>query len=269
MKASLKHLLPAPTRRWLRRAFGWRWFRGRYATWAEAARAAAGYDDAAILARVLSAARDVKAGRAAWERDGTTFARPEVNGPLLSVLREIAAAEGSRLDVIDFGGGLGSTWSQHREALAGVARVRWRVVEQPHYVAAAHEFADGSLSFHTSLASALATGPASVILLSSVLPYIAQPYGLLAEVNGAGLEHVIIDRTPFLAAGPGRLVVQHTPPELGGGSYPCWLFDRSAVIAALGPDYELKTEWPGADVIDPQVEYRGLYLRRLNPARAS
>lgn len=260
MKPRLKSIIPASVRHWLRLNFGWRWFRGDYAAWAEARAAAAGYDDAAVLARVLAATHEVRAGRAAFERDGVAFAEPAVNPPLLVALRAARTPAG-RLEVVDFGGALGSTWWQHRDALAGAA-VRWRVVEQPHYVSAGKEFADAVLGFHDSLDGALVGMEPSVILFSSVLPYVENPVGLLAEAARRGFKHVIIDRTPFVQGGRSRLVVQHTSPSLGGGSYPCWLFGREELLGPLAQHYQLLAEWPALDKLAPDVSHAGFHFRR-------
>ena len=258
-------LLPGPGVRWLRQRFGWRWFRGDYPDWAAARAASAGYDHAAVLARVLAATREVHAGRAHWERDGMAFSEPMGETPLLAALRQAVPASGRLLRVVDFGGALGSTWWQHRMALRAFARVKWRVVEQPHYVAAGGEFADDQLSFHLSLADALAADVPDVILLSSVLPYIESPLALLRDIAAQRPAHVIIDRTPLVCAGPTRLAVQHTPLELGGGSYPCWLFERSGLLAPLDGAYEVAAEWPGFDDLAPDIKHRGFHFRLRRP----
>jgi putative methyltransferase (TIGR04325 family) len=140
--------------------------------------------------------------------------------------------------------------------------VQWRVVEQPHYVIAGREFAGGSLFFHDSIAAAIGSDPPSVILLSSVLPYVESPQALLDEVVRRGFRHVIIDRTPLVRTGRTRLAVQHTPPDLGGGSYPCWLFDRGQLLTPLQAKYELAREWPALDDLAADVVHRGFYFRR-------
>ncbi len=236
------------------------WYSGPYSTWEDAQAASAGYGDEAILARVIAAARDVRAGRALWDRDGRTFTKPVLNEPLLRALRRVADAEGGRLDVVDFGGGLGSTWWQHREALGDVAR--WRVVEQPSFVAAGEEFATEVLTFHASLADAQHASRSPAILFSGVLPYLEKPLELLASLSGLGFSHVVLDRTPFVTASSDELVVQHTPPRLGGGSYPSWLFTRTSILSAIGSPFELLDEWHGSDDVDPRVQFAGLYARR-------
>lgn len=269
MKNLLKQVVPEPARRWWRRVRGPRLYHGNYASWAEVPADAKGYDDHAVLARVCAAARDVRAGRAAWDRDGVTFPNPMSNAPLLTALRAVAVAEGGRLDLVDFGGALGSTWWQHRLALADLGGVRWQVVERADFIAAGREFADQVLGFHATIEAALGAYPPRTILLSSVLPYLEHPYELLAEVVRRGFRHIIIDRTSFAADGRERLVVQHASPELGGGRYPCWVFSRSRLLESLGPEYALVAEWPGFDEVDPAVNYRGFHFQRTHPPHAA
>jgi len=257
----LKTIVPGGTRRWLRQTLGWRWLRGDHATWAGAKAASKGYDDPAIVERVRDATRAVRDGRAAWERDGVVFPEPWAHEPLLKALRHIAAAEGGKLEIVDFGGGLGSTWWQHRSWLADLECVRWRVVEQPALVAVGQaEFSHGVLSFHPTLDAA---GPTPAVLFSSVLQYLEYPHALLEQAVRRGVRHVIIDRTGFSRDGRDRIAVQFTPPALGRGSYPCRVFGRARLLEPLKKDYILAKEWPvGFDRLDRNVDYCGFYFQR-------
>jgi len=247
-----------------RRIFPWQWLRGDYASWAEARACATQADGAAHLRRVCQAAREVTEGRAAWDRDGVAFAEPDVHVPLLAALRRIAERSDGRLDLVDFGGGLGSGWRQHKAALADLKQVRWRVVELPEVVAVGtRDFADTVLSFHDSLEAAMGANVPNAILLSSVLPYLERPQEPLAWAASKGFGDVIVDRTPFVVSGGERIAVQHTPPSLGGGSHPCRIFSRASFLGAWSQDYELVAEWTVPfDRIDPSVEHRGFHFRR-------
>jgi putative methyltransferase (TIGR04325 family) len=260
LKAVLHVLLPPTAVRRMRRFRLRRVFTGDYRTWASARMASDGYDDQAVLQKVRAATREVVAGRALWERDGIAFNSPEVNEPLLTALREIAAREGNRLELIDFGGALGSTWRQHRAALGGLVAVRWRVVEQPHFVEAGREFADEILSFHTTLRDALAAGAASTVLYSGVLPYLEQPTATLHEAADLGIRHILLDRTSCAIDGRERIAVQRPPAKLGG-AYPCWLFNRDRLISPLRSHYELRQEWTSFDDY-PGVDFRGFHFQR-------
>lgn len=266
MKAAVRKfartVLPESLRRWWRRRFGWCWFHGDFSTWAEAKVRTKGYEDQTGFDRVVEAARAVRAGRAVWDRDGMPFNEPELHHPLLQALNVVASENGGRLELVDFGGALGSTWWQHRQALAGVV-VSWRIVEQAALVdAGRREFTAGPLSFHTTLSEALAARHVQVLLLSGVLSYLEAPHALLADVIDQGIPHVILDRTPLVTGDRDRLVVQSTPPELGGGSYPCWLFERERLLAPLRAHYELVAEWPvDFDRVDGTVTYHGFHFR--------
>jgi len=263
LKAKLRAILPPAFVALVRVLRRRRVLLGRYRTWAEARAASKGYDDGAVFEKVLLATRAVVEGRAKWDRDGAVFDNGELNEPLLAVLRRIAGKEGGVLDLVDFGGALGSTWRQHRLALADVSEIRWRVVEQAHYVEAGKPFADSTLSFHRDLNSVLDEGGASTLLLSSVLPYIESPRVLLASAVVKGMRHIVIDRTSFAVDGQEQIVVQQAPAELGGGSYPCWLFNRVKLFEPMEGCYRLEREWQALDDVDPRAVYRGFHFERI------
>jgi putative methyltransferase (TIGR04325 family) len=271
MKEAAKKIARTPPVLALRRAwqrmFSPRWFQGSYESWSQARSASAGYDEASILERVRAAGRAVKTGRAAWDRDGVTFAEPAVHAPLLAVLGTIARERMGRLDLVDFGGGLGSTWRQHRPALADLA-VHWCVVEQAHVVAAGREeFTGEGLSFEPTLAAAVARVSPSVVLFSSVLQYLEKPWEVLAEaVATSGVRHIIIDRLPLWSGKGDWLTVQRTPRDLGGGGYPAWVFSRTSILAPLNDRFECVAEWPGFDDVDRRVTYHGFHFSRKEVA---
>ena len=215
---------PPMLRRLVRRMRSRCGFSGDYASWAEAHAASAGYDVPAILEKTMVAARAVRDGRAAWERDSVTFAEPAAHWPLLACLLCAATAAGGRLHILDFGGAFGSAWWQHRSWLDGI-EVKWAVVEQPRLVEAGRrEFANGTLQFFETMDAACEGGQPTVLLLSSVLPYIEAPHAMLTDVTRRGFRHIIIDRTGFVAGERDRLTRQRVPPAIYDASYPCWFF---------------------------------------------
>ena len=262
----LRSLLPPLAMRWLRRWCGQTSrFNGNFATWADARRASTGYDSTLILERVLAATREVRAGRAAFERDSVRFEQLETNHPLLAGLLYVAARNGGKLAVADFGGSLGSVYWQHRRWFDTLAAVRWSVVEQPHFVAAGRqELADARLGFYTTLAECVAQEQPAVLLLSSVLSYLEAPQALLAEAIRTKFSYILIDRTPCLDDTPDRLTVQQVPPAIYPASYPCWLFARSSLLQPLARDYRPVDEWLCPDEADGIV-FRGFLFERVTP----
>jgi putative methyltransferase (TIGR04325 family) len=258
--------MPPVLVRWARRLVHERVFSGDFATWSEARARCSGYDSPLILERVTAAARAVRDGHAAYERDSVTFAEPAPHWPLLSCLMYAAARTGGRLEVLDFGGSLGSLYFQHRAWMDHLAAVRWRIVEQQAFVEVGRrEFAVGGLSFHLSLEEACAEGRPSVVLLSSVLPYLEKPHDLLADIVQRGFPFVLIDRTGCVrSGGRDRLLIQRVPPSIYPASYPCWFFDYSGLVRHFARDYALRGKFAGFDRADIEADFAGLFFERAS-----
>ncbi len=264
--AIVRPLVPAAWQSRLRARWGWQWFRGDYATWADARAASQGYADHAILDRVLAATHAVRAGRAAFERDGVLFAQPESDAPLLRALEDVRRATGGRLRVLDFGGSLGSTYWRHRRELPTGDDLAWDVVEQPNFVAAGREYLAGErVRFFPDVASAEAAGPHDVLLCSCVLQYLEEPGRALAAWRELRIPYLLLNNLPLHEARPDRLRVQHVPPSIYRASYPVWFFNRATFRARLAADYDVVSEfaseavWPVDGKMYPST---GLLLRR-------
>jgi putative methyltransferase (TIGR04325 family) len=207
-------------------------YSGNFASWDEARRQSQGYDAPAILERVKQATLKVQRGEAAYERDSVVFDRVEHSFPLLAGLLRAALRNGGRLNVVDIGGSLGSTFFQCRQVLEPSARIHWSVVEQPLFAACGRaHFETEQLRFFDDLPACLNSNPCDVALLSSVLPYVEQPHALLETIS-QNAPAVIIDRTPVWSGRPDRITVQSVPASIYGftTSYPAWVLNREALL---------------------------------------
>src|SRR5258708_5842918 len=105
----LRQLVPPAARRLANRLAGALiTYRGPHADWEAAKAATAGYDHAEILERVVDATRQVLRGEADYEQDGVPMHGMPTASHALESLLMVAALDGGRLSVLDFGGGLGS-----------------------------------------------------------------------------------------------------------------------------------------------------------------
>ncbi len=219
-------------------------FQGNYGTWDEARMASGGYDSAVVLDKVKNALLSVKKGEAAYERDSVLFEQVHYSWPLLAALLWIATKSRNRLDIVDFGGSLGSTYFQNRVFLSHLSEVHWNIVEQPTFVQCGRDhFQDASLRFYHTINDCLKENRPSAFILSSVLPYLENPHDVLDEIVRYRVNYVILDRTPILNRGDDRLTVQTVPPEIYGASYPAWFFNRDRLLAHFKNDYELIAEF--------------------------
>jgi len=241
-------------------------FSGDYASWGEALAASTGYDADLILKKTRDALVEVRDGRAAYERDSVTFDAIEYSWPLAAGLLRAAALHGGSLDVLDFGGSLGSTYYQNRSLLDALPSLTWSIVEQPKHVAVGREsFQDDVLRFYGTIEECLAERRPTVLILGSVLQYLEDPRQLMLDVSTLPIDHIVIDRTPFWAGAGDRLVVQQVASYIYDATYPCWLLSESrfdATVAQAG--FVTVADFPAIDAIEGPVPitYRGMLLDR-------
>lgn len=215
-------------------------FQGDFQTWESACAASSGYDSEAIFQKTRVAALKVKKGEAAFERDSVVFDHVEFCFPVLAGLLRAACARDGNLRVLDFGGGLGTTYRQFKAFEAPLQSLSWSIVEQPKFVEAGRaEFANEELRFFSSIAETLGGGAPDVVLLSSVLQYVELPYHLIREVCSIGSRSVVIARTPSAIAPSDTLTVQVVPPSIYEASYPCWILAKAKLLAAFSEQHRL------------------------------
>jgi len=263
-------------------------FSGDYPSWQSALDAAGGYDTPAILERVREAALKVKRGEAVFERDSVCFDHEEYRWPTLACLLRIAAENGGKLRVLDFGGSLGSSYFQHRKHFReldfggslgcfyfqhrkffnALKEIRWAVVEQSHFVACGKsEFQSEYLYFYDSIKECIADGSVDVIFCSSVLQYLERPYSILDSLAETGAEYIIIDRTGFVRSPRDILSVQYASFGEYKRNLPAWFLAKGDVIRRLSnKGYELEVEFPcqeSADIKDSEFVGMAFKLRGI------
>jgi putative methyltransferase (TIGR04325 family) len=219
-------------------------FFGNYPDWETARQASSGYDADLIMNKVRNAMRKVRDGAAVYERDSVLFDEIHHSWPLLAALLWVASRKENRLNLLDFGGALGSTYYQNRKFLDHLGELKWSIVEQEKLVACGkHEFENGHVKFHSDIETCWREEHPDVVLFSSVLQYIDKPYDLLEKVVSLGFNFLLFDRTTFIDAGDDRITVQKVPSEIYGASYPAWFFNRDKFLGFLLRNYDLVTEF--------------------------
>lgn len=209
-------------------AYGWF---GEYATWEAASALTEGYDKADILDKTRQSLMKIRSGEAVYERDSVLFAEKQFPFPLISCLLHVASANNNSLNVIDFGGSLGSTWYQVKDFLAHLTTINWHVVEQENYVTCGKaDFEDDVLRFFYTIEESMAVNKPDVILLSSVVQYLEKPHQFLSELVKLSPAYIIFDRTAFVDEGSDRITVQYVNPAIYDASYPAWFFNLEGFL---------------------------------------
>ena len=266
MKRFIKLLIPpiilTVFRKTIPNKYGWK---GDYSSWQDAQKDAIGYDSDNILQAVRKSLLKVKNGDAAYERDSVIFDEIQYSWPLLSGLMFCAAKEKGRLKVLDFGGSLGSTYYQNKKFLDKLDYVSWNVVEQMHFVdAGKKEFEDDQLNFFSSVEECLKRESPKILILSSVLQYIEDPYKLLDGILKSEFEYILIDRTPFSKLNS-KIKLQIVSPSVYRASYPCHFFKESNFVKYFeNHQYKLLEGFNSFDGENNEYEFKGMILERVS-----
>jgi putative methyltransferase (TIGR04325 family) len=237
-----------------------------FSTWDAAVFSSSGYDGKNIIDKVLDSTLKVKRGEAVFERDSVIFDKIHYSWPVTSGLMLAAAKNQGSLSVLDFGGSLGSSYFQNRKLLNQLNFVRWSVIEQENFVSVGKiEVEDIELKFYNSVEECIGFEKPNVILLSSVLQYLEDPYHLLSELMTIDVDLILIDRTPFLVSGLKDVIkVQTVPCEIYQASYPIRFFQQEKFMKFVNDaGFELIETFESLDNLDTSAKWRGMLLKRV------
>jgi putative methyltransferase (TIGR04325 family) len=219
-------------------------FFGNFPTWEAARDASSGYDSDLILNKVKEAMLKIRDGTAIYERDSVLFDRIQYSWPLLTGLLWIASRCYNKLNLVDFGGSLGSSYYQNKIFLQHLSELNWSIVEQNNFVECGKNyFENNNLRFYHDLNECIRERHPNTVLFSSVIQYLEKPYDLLADVISKGFGYIIFDRTSFMEAGNDRITVQKVPSSIYPASYPAWFFNKHKFYDFFADDYELIAEF--------------------------
>lgn len=207
-------------------------YQGFYPTWKKASAVTYGYQDKSIFDKVKKAALEVQKGKALFERDSVLFYQRVYNWPLLSVLQKIAGENKGIINIIDYGGSLGSTYFQHKDFLSACKiKIRWNIVEQKHFVSfGKKKFTSEELKFYYSFKDCLQNTKPNIILASSFIGYVDNPWKVIKEIISSGVKNIIIERTAFINSKSHKILIQKVSPLIYEASYPMWAFNYEKFI---------------------------------------
>jgi|ERR1039457_853864 putative methyltransferase (TIGR04325 family) len=262
IKNKIEKYVPLPVLNMIKTSFAIGYF-GDYTTWEEAKNASMGYDDEVIMVKVRDSLLKVKNGEANYERDSILFDNIEYSWPVLAGLLWIASRNNNALNLIDFGGSLGSTYFQNRNFLNHLLELRWNIVEQKTFVECGKEyFEDRQLKFYYSLDDCIKEKNPDTLLLSSVIQYLEDPFAFIEEIMTKDFEYIIIDRTPFLFGEKNdRLTVQKVPAQIYRTSYPARFFNMSKFLALFSLKYTLVADFTSNDRANIPSVFKGFIFK--------
>lgn len=219
-------------------------WKGDYETWSEAEKLCTGYSEKGILEKVSNATEKVANGKAPYERDSVLFKEASYSWPLVAALLSTYNKSGF-LNVMDFGGSLGSSYFQNRIFIKNLPKTTWTVVEQDHFVSEGEsKFQTNVLNFHRSMEDTFEAKAINFVLLSSVLQYLEDPYGILNLIINKKPDVIFLDRLSIVETERDIITIQQVPASIYKASYPCRFFNEENIIRTLSTEYNLFSRFP-------------------------
>lgn len=242
-------------------------FFGNFQSWQEAQKLSNGYDSDLIIEKVKNSALKIKNGDAVYERDSVIFDKIEYSWPLLTSLLWIASQNNDKLNLIDFGGALGTSYFQNIAFLNHLKELNWNIVEQKKFFKYGQELiANNNLHFYETIEKCLQEQQTNTILLSGVIQYLDDPYDFLKQTGK--FSYVIIDRMPLFQNND-RIVIQKVPPKIYEASYPCWILNQTKFVDYFISDlgFKLVADFDShigtiIDLGDCQATYKGFIFKK-------
>ncbi len=242
-------------------------WQGDFQSWNEAQSMTTGYDSEIILEKCKNALLKVKSGEAVYERDSVLFDSIQYSWALLCCLQKVAIENKNSLNIIDFGGSLGSTYYQNINMLQNLNSIKWCIIEQSHFVSCGKEyFEDDQLFFQENFSQALDNFTPNVVLLSSVLQYLEDPKYWVKYVSELKIPYIIIDRTAIANFSRDIITVQNVKEEIYQASYPCWFFNENKLLNFFENyevifDFDSFCDFPLKINDDTEVFWKGYLLK--------
>ena len=237
-------------------------FKRGFKSWNHASSNSTTYNTSEVFQKTLNAARLVRDGKAAYERDSVLFDKVQYDWKLLSSLMLIANIQ-NKLNVVDFGGALGTSFIQNKKFL-DILQIpkKWAVVEQSEFVRIGKsEFQTDTLVFLKSLSEV--NFDVDVVLLGGSLCYIEHAYRVLDEIKNLSPKFILIVRTPFSDLSDDEISLQIVPKNIYDASYPIWTFSEPKLLAYFSDNYFLFEQWEDDLQADKDAVAKGfLFIKK-------
>ncbi len=216
---------------------------GDYSDWTTALKNSNGYDAKLVLEKIRVNTGKVRDNQAVYVRDSFLFDKIEYSWPLAAIIQKTFLKDGF-LNVIDFGGGLGSTYYQNKEFTTNMNSFSWNIVEQPSLVKIGKsEFQDDKLFFYNTIDEVLSIKRVNLIILSGVLQCIENPSQIIESIIQNKIPTIFIDRNAFIFDIKSRISIQQVAKEIYDASYPSHFFLENEFIELFQKSYNLEADF--------------------------
>jgi putative methyltransferase (TIGR04325 family) len=222
----------------IRLLLGWKppsLLEGPYSTWQEAVTNSAGWDAPEILDKTLELSLKMRDGIIEFQQDLIEYRRICYSETILAFLSMSSGMNHGKLDIVDFGGSLGTNFAQNRKFLRPFiddGNCHWNIVERPPTVDLGRKhFENHNLRFFASLDEIkMQRGYIpKFYLFSGSMQCVEEPFSLLDLIIADGANLIAFDRILVSPKTQHEILIQ--PHH--GITFPTWCFSRNLFVQTM------------------------------------
>lgn len=219
------------------------YFSAEKKNWSRALENSESYEDKTIVKKIIKTYEQIENYNFEfYERDGILFKQKFDETVLLNFLTE-NIKPGKFLEVLDFGGSLGSRYFSNYNFI-NKNNIIWNVVEQNKFVEyGKKKLQKKNLQFYFSIDECLKTKNIDSVIFSGSLQYLEKYYEILKHIKKNNIKSVFIDFLPVSNFKNHKIFVQNIPKKIYKSSYPIRIFSKNKFINEIKNlefDFELK-----------------------------
>lgn len=197
-----------------------------------------GYDDKKIFDKVATSVERVIAGEACYERDSCLFYDKAINYPLMSVIYR-AYIEKNKVNVLDIGGSLASSYLQNKSLLDQICNLNWTIFEQKHFVAWGKGHLENErLHFVDEQEfEKMKNEEIDIAFMSASIEYIEDYQSIFDEIKQMKVQYIVFDRIPI--AERATFCVESVSQPIYDAKYPLKIFTIEEIQKQFKESHEI------------------------------
>ena len=209
------------------RLFNKIYFSSQKKNWKIALESSSSYQSQLIFDKVINCYEEIKNKNCEfYERDGLILDTKPNESDLIEFLKINLSKKKDTLEVLDFGGSLGSRFFSNYNFIKDNT-IHWNIIEQEQFVNYGKKNLEKkNLSFFYDLSDCIKKKKIDCIIFSGSLQYFENYFDLLNKINETSIKYIFIDYLPLSNYKQNKIFVQNIPKKIVYSSYPIHILSK-------------------------------------------
>lgn len=207
------------------------YFSNQKKSWELARNSSSTYQNIQIFKKVINCYEKIKnKNYEFYERDGLIFNVKPDELDLIQFLKKNIAQKKETIQVLDYGGSLGSRFFSNYNFIQN-NNIHWNIVEQKEFVDYGQKnLQKSNLFFFNNLNDCLKLKKIDCVIFSGSLQYLKDYLEILNELKQNNIRFIFIDYLPLSKYKEHKIFVQNIPKKIVYSSYPIHIFSKNVFV---------------------------------------